>query len=348
MGNSKTIRKIPSFTMSPPSFTVNNNSHPKIKKTQKTSQKTQKISQKTQKTVKKYPQPNPNELYIDIGRTQKQLKKMSKTKAQTTKLMQPLFYSPKNDAWEGWKKRICIAVPTTGLVRIEWVMARFGQIIPCNWSNGDIFQYFDMYSPMGYAVAEARNICCEYFISQGFDWIFFNDHDVLLPPDTFLKITDYMNKAEYPIVSGLYYCKGSHPEPLIFRGRGNSYYTKWKQGDKVMVDGIPLGCALIHRSIIKRLYDTSEVVTVPSLAGPVVVRKIFETPRKAWFDPEEGKYQSQTGTEDLFMCDRIVKEKVFENCGVQEYKKFQKMKYPFLMDTSIKCGHIAEDGKIFK
>lgn len=254
---------------------------------------------------------------------------------------------PKSDAWAGWHKKVCIAVPTTGLVRIEWMMARFGQIVPVNWANGDIFQWFDMYSPMGYAVADARNVCVQYAISNGFEWTIFIDHDVILPPDTFLKLNEYMREKKYPVVCGLYYCKGSHPEPLIFRGRGTSFYDKWTRGEKVMVDGIPMGCNLIHNSLMKVIYDNSEVYTVPSMAGPIVVRRVFETPRKAWYDPEEGKYNTQTGTEDLFWCDRIMKEKAFEKCGVKEWAKFQKEKYPFLCDTSIFCQHIDERGVMY-
>ena len=260
-------------------------------------------------------------------------------------LEQPPLYSPKSKEWAGWQKRVCMAIPVTGSVRVEWMMARFGQVIPINWSNGDIFQFFNQMSPMGWAVADARNICVEYSIAQGFEWTFFIDHDVLLPPDTFLKMNEYMNSGEYPIVSGLYFCKGSHPEPLIFRGRGNSYYDKWKRGDKVWVDGIPMGCVVINNSILKAMYDRSEVYTVGTLAGPVVVRRVFETPRKAWWDPESLKFVSKTGTEDLFWCDRVRDEKIFEVCGVEKFKKFQKKKYPFLIDTGIYCKHIDENGR---
>ena len=267
--------------------------------------------------------------------------------SKKTLLGQTEMGMPKSDLWQGWKKRICIAVPSTGQVRIEWMMARFGQVIPCNWSNGDIFQYFSQFSPVGWAVADARNVCVEYSISQGFEWTLFIDHDVCLPPDTFLKVNEYMNHGDYPVVSGLYYCKGSHPEPLIFRGRGNSYYRNWKPGDKVKVDGIPMGCTLIHNSILKVLYDTSEIYTQSTMGGQVVVRRVFETPRKAYFDPEKMSYATVVGTEDLFWCDRVMKEKVFEKCGVKKYAKFQKEKYPFLLDTGMFCKHIDEAGNFY-
>jgi hypothetical protein len=251
---------------------------------------------------------------------------------------------PKSDVWQGWKKQLCIAVPTTGLVRIEWVMARFGQVIPVNWANGDMFQWFDMYSPLGNAVAEARNLCVNHAVQQGFEWLLFIDQDVILPQDTFLKINEYMREAKYPVVCGLYYCKGSMPEPLLFRGRGTSWFTDWKRGEKVWVDGIPMGCTLIHMSLMKALYDASEPQVCRTLIGPQVARKIFETPRHAWFDPEEGKYNTKVGTEDLFWCDRIMKEGIFEKAG---WKDFVGKENPFLCDTSIFCQHIDERGTMY-
>ena len=253
----------------------------------------------------------------------------------------PQMLAPVAEDWKTWQKRICICVPATGLVRIEWMMARFGQVVPCNWSNADIFQYFNQFSPLGWSVADARNFCCEHSVKMNFEWTFFIDHDVVLPTDTFLKINDYMMSGKYPIVSGLYYCKGSHPEPLMFRGRGNGYFAKWKRGDKVMVDGIPMGCTLIHNSILKIMYNESEVYSMPTLNGPAVVHRIFETPRQAWYDSEAGKYNTKVGTEDLFWCDRIRSQDVLKRAG---WAKFQKMDYPFLMDTSIFCQHIDEQG----
>lgn len=258
-----------------------------------------------------------------------------------------LVNMPKSENWEGWKKRILIAVPATGLVRIEWMMARFGQVIPCNWSNGDIIQFFNQYSPLGWAVAEARNVCVEHFINGGYEWLFFLDHDVCIPPDTFLRLNEYMMEEKYPVVSGIYFCKGTHPEPLLFRGRGNGYYNNFRRGERVWVDGIPMGLTLIHRDIMKRLWDTSQPVVMPTVTGPRVVRRIFETPRNAWFDPETNQYAQRVGTEDLFWCDRVINEKVFENCGNKKWAKFGKKKYPFLCDTELFGRHIDENGRTY-
>jgi len=254
---------------------------------------------------------------------------------------------PKSDNWTGWKKRVLIAVPTTGQVRIEWMMSRNGQVIPCNWSNGDILQFFNQYSPVGWAVAEARNVCVEHFIKEGYEWLFFLDHDVCLPPDTFLRLNEYMMEGKYPVISGLYFCKGTHPEPLLFRGRGNGFFNNFRRGERVWVDGIPMGLTLIHRDIMVRLWETSPEVVLPSTGGNKVVRKVFETPRNAWFDPETNQYGQRVGTEDLFWCDRVINEKVFEKCGNKKWARFGKMKFPFLCDTELFGRHIDENGRIY-
>ena len=265
----------------------------------------------------------------------------------TTKDIHAELKELKSSNWNNWQKRIFIAVPTTGLVRVEWMMARFGQVIPCNWSNTDFLYMYSQYSPMGFAVADARNVCVQKFMEQGHEWLLFIDHDVILPPDAFLKMNEYMMKGDVPVVCGLYYCKGSHPEPLLFRGRGNSYYDKWKPGQKVWVDGIPMGITLIHKSIMKVVYDSAEQYSLNTLQGQFVAKRVFETPRESWFDPLKGQYQKRVGTEDLLWCDRVMQENVFEKCGVEKFKKFGKKKYPFLLDTSIFCRHINEQGQMF-
>jgi len=274
-------------------------------------------------------------------------KKFERSRGELAKEFKEQYNFPHSPNWMGWQKKICVAVPVTGNVRIEWVLARFGQIIPCNWSNGDIFQFFDTYSPIGWAVAEARNKCVKYFLEQGFEWLLFLDHDVVLPPDTFLRINEYMMEAKYPVVSGLYFCKGSHPEPLLFRGRGNGFYNNFRRGEKVWVDGIPMGLTLIHRDIMQRLWDTSPEEVLPTLSGKDICRKVFETPRNAFFDPETNQYAQRTGTEDLFWCDRIINEQVFQKCGNPKWKEFGSMKFPFLCDTSLFAKHIDASGRTY-
>ena len=242
----------------------------------------------------------------------------------------------------GYQNRLIVCIPMTGLLRAEWVLARFGQIIPTNWSQVDVMQWINTYSPLRYMVADARNCCTKKAVEGKFEWILFIDHDVILPPDCFVKMNQYMLKKEYPVVSGIYYTKSDPPEPLIYRGRGNSYFPEWRHGDKVWVDGIHMGCTLIHCSILKAMYEASEEYYV----GQDLVRKVFETPNDIWKDPESGNMLMKCGTEDLAWCSRVIQEEWLQKAGWGEHAK-KHPKYPFLMDTSIFGRHINEAGQQF-
>ena len=236
------------------------------------------------------------------------------------------------------QKRIMIGIPMTGLIRAEWALARYGQVIPCNWSQVDSLHWIDQYTPIDFLVADARNVIVHNFIKQGFEWLFQIDHDVVLPFDCFIRINEYMLKKEIPMLSGLYFTKSRPAEPLIYRGRGNSYYADWKLGDKVWVDGIPSGITLIHRSLLEVLYkESKEYEVMPGLK----VREVYETPSKVWYEPEARSWFASTGTEDLALCSRIMEQDIFKKAG---WDKFQDKEFPFLCDTGIFGKHIANDG----
>jgi hypothetical protein len=235
-------------------------------------------------------------------------------------------------------KRVMVGIPTTGLVRMEWALNRFGQVVPCNWSQLDCVQWLGQCVPLGFLVAEARNVIVAEFIEKDFEWLFFIDHDVVLPLDTTLKFNHYMLKGDVPIFGGIYFTKSVPSEPLIYRGRGNSYYTDWKFGDKVWVDGIHMGCTVIHRSILKAVWDESEEYNA---AQKLRVRRVFETPARVFFDPEKHTWFGATGTEDLEFCTRLMTDDIFRKAGWPEY---QKKEFPILMDTSVFCRHIDQNG----
>jgi hypothetical protein len=88
---------------------------------------------------------------------------------------------------------------------------------------------------------------------------------------------DYITEGKHPVVCGWYNAKGYPPEPLIFRGRGNSWYRKWKPGDKVEVDAVPMGCTLISGALLKVMWEDSEEYEVMN-SRP---RRVFKTPKDA-------------------------------------------------------------------
>jgi hypothetical protein len=238
------------------------------------------------------------------------------------------------------QNRMVICVPVTGLVRVEWMMARYGQLIPVNWSASDYLQYINTFSPLSYAVDDARNMSVQFAIEKDFEWVFFLDHDVVLPQDAFVRINEYVCDGKYPVVCGLYNTKSMPPEPLLFRGKGNSWYRDWKPGDKVWVDGIPMGCTLISVKLLKAMWEVSEQY----MRGDVRLRKVFHTPRKLDYDETSNTFKIFGGTEDLWWCDRVIEERWLEKSGFTEVAGKE---FPFLCDTNIKCGHITQNGVVY-
>ena len=239
-----------------------------------------------------------------------------------------------------WKKRLLVSTPTLGIVRYEWAHARYNQVIPVNWeATGFDIKYdsgkgFFGYHPVGFSVADAYNAIVKKAIDLNMEWVLTIEDDVIVPPDLMVKMARYMDDGKVPIVSGLYYLKANPTLPLVFRGRGNGAYKDFEVGEKVCCDGLPMGCLLIHVSILKWFWERCEQYSLPN---GELVKRVFETPRKFFIDPQTMGQYIQAGTQDLYFFDRIVEEGVLKETG---WKKIARKKYPFLCDTSIFCRHI--------
>jgi len=239
-----------------------------------------------------------------------------------------------------WKKRVFIFTPATGLVRMEWVQARYAQIIPPNWSFVEVVNFLNPYVPIGYQLADAQNLMAKYVVEGDYEWIIHIEHDNVLPPDGFMRLNQYINEAKVPVVSGLYWLKSDITEPLVYRGRGTSYFKDWKLGDKVWTDGIPFGFRLESASLVKAAWEESEEYQV----NGITTRRVFQQPGAIWYDEEKGGVVSTGGTTDLAWCTRIMEDNLFEKAG---WGKYQKMEHPFLVDTNIFVKHVTADGTMY-
>lgn len=236
-----------------------------------------------------------------------------------------------------YHSRLLVFTPTRGTVRMEWVVARYGQIIPTNWGMVTYQQFLDSFVPLRYSVADAQNLACKELVEKNYEWLLMIEDDTIPPPDAFIRFNKYMQKGDIPVVSGLYFTKSEPSEPLIYRGRGNSTYQNWKIGDKVWADGVPTGMLLIHGDIIRAMWKEAPDYN----AMGTTTKKIFNTPTDMWFDADAGHVFTKTGTSDLQWCEDVIKGKYLEKAG---FKEIQKKKYPFLVDTYIFCKHITPEG----
>jgi len=240
----------------------------------------------------------------------------------------------------GYTNRLMVGTATTGLVRIEWVQARYGQIIPVNWSMVQMQQYVNAFYPLRYQVDDAQNLIVQEAVTKEFVWLLLLEHDTIPPPDAFLRFNKYIRDADIPVVSGLYYTRSRPSEPLVFRADGTSFYDKWTLGEQVWVDRVPTGCLLIHCGVLREMYAEAEEYMI----GEKRARRVFETPRDMWFDPESRQHNTVTGTSDLAWCRKMIDGDYLRKAG---WKEIAKKKYPLLIDTNIFYRHINMDGEQF-
>lgn len=238
-----------------------------------------------------------------------------------------------------YQHKILVGTPTLGSVRIEFMNAVNGLIMPVN------FQISNQ-TPIGFLVADAQNIIAQEAIAKRFEWVFFLEDDVIVPLDTLIRLEAYMQKKDVPIVSGLYPLKSNMPCPFIFRGRGNGVFTDFTVGDKVWADGVPTGCLLVHTSILAALAKLAPEYYVRNNHEQVKIKRIFESPRRAFTDAGTGAYQKIVGTSDLYFCDQLREHDILRTAG---WGKIAAKKFPYLVDTAINCGHIERDhGQMYR
>ncbi len=239
-----------------------------------------------------------------------------------------------------YRHRVLIGTATTGAVRMEWVATKLGQIIPTNWEQGTSFMHYggNHIITNRFPVADAQNLIVGQLVREDFEWLFLHEHDVLLPPNGLIILNEYMRNADVPVVSGLYWTRSQPSEPIIYRGRGNSYYTDWEPGDKVWVDGVPTGCLLIHGSLLRAMWDESEEY----IAYGHPTRRVFDSPAGMFLDPLSDNFATYHGTSDLEWCRRVMEEDWFTKAGWSDYAGKE---FPFLLDTNLMCGHIDISGQ---
>lgn len=253
------------------------------------------------------------------------------------------------DSGGRYVNRIMIGTAATGLVRVEWVGSRYGQIIPTNWSHVEMRQFLDTFYPLRYQVADAQNLIVKEAIEREFEWLLLLEHDVVMPPDAFIRLNEYMTNEVAPFVSGLYFTRSVPSEPLIYRGRGTGSYRNWKLGDLVYCDGVPTGILLMDMRVVRLMWQDSPEYTIQYPGGkPATARRLFDTPRDLWRDPESAEVYTLTGTSDLDWCTKLIKGGYMRKAGWGTYlDKLEDQRYPLLVDTNIFCTHINPDGQQF-
>lgn len=259
-----------------------------------------------------------------------------------------LALNPRHPAPGSDNVQVLLGSPTLGVIRMEWHNAMTGMVSPPNWA-------LVRSTPQGYLVPDAQNILVDTVLRGSFRVLLLIEDDTCPPPDALIQFDRWFWKMERkkapPIVSGLYHIKGSQesrkgknggiellgPEPLAYRGGGTRAFRDWKPGDVIWVSGIPTGALMIHRSVLEAWANEPDVETYALHGYPWPLKKIFQNPAHVWIDPQTQGVHCSTGTSDLWFSEHTIKRNILEKAG---WKQFAKKEFPYIIDTSLRFGHI--------
>ncbi len=191
-----------------------------------------------------------------------------------------------------------------------------------------------------------RNNGTHGFLSGDSEWAMWLDDDTI-PPEFFITKLIADNR---PFIGGIYHFKAKPFLPLAYiRDKNTGLYapiTDYVPGELLQVDGIGMGCTLIHRSVYEDIYNNYELFMRPNgtlvpvhkddildgLIGDyksaVVIGDHLVTPLKK-VNKEDYKFPfyalEYVRTEDFYFCE------LAERVG---YKPF--------IDTNVQCKHLKE------
>lgn len=208
------------------------------------------------------------------------------------------------------------AGPRLAMVSTEWHRKRMSLMMPTNFTSIEI-------KIDGLEVGIARQEAITYAMQHKPrpEFLFFLDYDVLAEYDSIVKLfRRARHYPDYDIFAGVYCSKvGENAEPLVYRGPGNGPFWDWRIGDLLRegITGVHMGLTLIRMSLFDRFPEESYKTP------------LFKTISETFHTPE-GHVVRRYGTEDLYFCDRAVKE-----AGAK-----------IMVDSSVLAGHIDGNGII--
>jgi hypothetical protein len=199
-------------------------------------------------------------------------------------------------AWEGVRRpTVLVYILTRELVTTRWAG---------NFRNLQVPPGGDITVVAGMPYDHARNTGCEAALARGFEWLFFLDDDVLIPPDGIHTLLS----TKLPIVSGLYFRRHEPVLPVALMNvvgqdgkvSGRSWVSGYTPGQPFRADFVGAGCLLIHRSVLEKLKE----------------------PWFEWTSDRKDIPENMRMSEDFNFCE-----------------KARAAGYNIIVDTRVSCGH---------
>ena len=143
-------------------------------------------------------------------------------------------------------QKVLIAIPVYQYCQTETMQSVYELKIPFGIEIKLVFV-------KGYTVAAARNVLVDYSLKNGFDYTFFVDGDIILPPDALNKLL-YSNA---PIATGWYIKKipGQYI-PELYRKKEDGQYKNFRslpENELLPVAACGFGCTLVKNGVFQKI-----------------------------------------------------------------------------------------------
>lgn len=192
---------------------------------------------------------------------------------------------------------VAIGIPTWGKVSVNWARSYRHLAGPLGANTVELVPV------VGKPIAQARNELMAGAINENADFLFMLGDDVLVQPDTIVKMLQrFWDEPSRTLITGIYWAKHWPTQPYIWRGQQRGPYLDWKYGEFFELDYAGCDCLMI------RLTDEVKAL------GP----EWFSTDWK-W---DHGDGASLMATEDFFF-----------------YTKMRKAGIKLWCDSTLQCVH---------
>jgi hypothetical protein len=199
-------------------------------------------------------------------------------------------------------KEVLVAILTRETVTAAWAKSHREMMLPPG--HGIAFL-------AGMPFDHARNHAAHVVLEQGFQYLWFIDDDVIVPPDAY----EILRSNNLDVVSGLYYRRNEPIVPVAIVKKpegGTTWLSSWTLGQIIRVYYAGAGCMLIRR-------------------------RVFEVMPPPWFEWMCDRNEAPEGertSEDFTFC-----------------RKLEKHGFQTFLDTRVQCLHCglsisSPDGKI--
>lgn len=146
------------------------------------------------------------------------------------------------------KGKILIAVPTAKNIETDTFKSVYRLIKPEGYDVD--FECF-----YGYNIDQVRNLMAHYTVANNYDYIFYLDYDIILPPETLVRLLSH----DKDIVSGLYIQRRTEakiPEMYTSNGKGGMRHITVEEattGGLVELSACGFGGVLIKKQVLERV-----------------------------------------------------------------------------------------------